>query len=553
MVLIKEIDRKPVDLTSKSEKCHAYEEALDLAGTGRYNLWLLIATSVVTISMGLDMFGFSVVVAGCTCDFQLTLTQKGILTSMPFAGAITMAYPWGYFSDTRGRRNCLLVAMTVSCACAVLCSFSPNWIVMAVLKMIGTSFCSAVQSITYSLLGECTPRRVRGAYMMVMTASLMSTTWLYFVLSFVLKLNFVHDLGIWGITFRPWRLLALIMATPLGLGALCLSFCFESPKFLANQGRTEDAVRILRKIHAINYGNEEGYSVKSLHLEEENNATPRGQEPILASIWNQTVPLFKPPLLWKTLQLYYLTAVIYSSNNSFVMWYPFITNAFFVSYGRGVTEINGLCQLITAGISPSSSSDNSTTAADTEVCRDSLEDLTVYSGILLSVLFTIINLILAKFSKRKKVVMITTLLASIVGGVVTNLVPEAFTAMALFMLFLITAMGIGILFSYYVDLYPTSYRGMVACLGVMVARLSSLIGTNVVGAFIKDHCTTTFYAWSVYICCSFTKLSSGKRTGKPSKSRWSSLPMESRNPKGVTSALPASWEEIGFLVERKSG
>lgn len=36
-------------------------------------------------------------------------------------------------------------------------------------------------------------------------------------------------------------------------------------------------------------------------------------------------------------------------------------------------------------------------------------------------------------------------------------------------------------------------RGMAACIGVMVARLSALGGVNVLGAFIMSHCTSMFY------------------------------------------------------------
>ncbi|GBP59853.1 hypothetical protein EVAR_40237_1 [Eumeta japonica] len=140
------------------------------------------------------------------------------------------------------------------------------------------------------------------------------------------------------------------------------------------------------------------------------------------------------------------------------MWYPFIINSFFVSYGRGVTEITGLCQLITAGISPYNSSGSTNELIGTEVCRESLEDLTAYSAIVLSVLFAIVNLILAKFAKRKKSVILMTLLLSTIGGVTTNLVPDPYSALSLFMTFLITIIGVGIVFSYYVDLYPTSYR-----------------------------------------------------------------------------------------------
>ncbi|GBP60574.1 hypothetical protein EVAR_50938_1 [Eumeta japonica] len=43
-----------------------------------------------------------------------------------------------------------------------------------------------------------------------------------------------------------------------------------------------------------------------------------------------------------------------------------------------------------------------------------------------------------------------------------------------------------------------------------------------------------------------------KRTGDPSKNKWSSPPMESRNTKGDTSTLLTSWKGTECLTERKS-
>lgn len=51
------------------------------------------------------------------------------------------------------------------------------------------------------------------------------------------------------------------MAIPLGLGALMLYFYHESPKFLANVGRKEDAIEVLRKIHRVNNGHDKEYAV----------------------------------------------------------------------------------------------------------------------------------------------------------------------------------------------------------------------------------------------------------------------------------------------------
>lgn len=55
----------------------------------------------------------------------------------------------------------------------------------------------------------------------------------------------------------PWRLLALILALPLGLGAVLLHFFFESPKFLLNAGNDEQALEILRNIYRRNGGRDE--------------------------------------------------------------------------------------------------------------------------------------------------------------------------------------------------------------------------------------------------------------------------------------------------------
>lgn len=58
----------------------------NILGNGKYNITLLMALSFVLMSMAMDMFGFSVVVAGCSCDFNLTLAERGVLSSTPFIG-----------------------------------------------------------------------------------------------------------------------------------------------------------------------------------------------------------------------------------------------------------------------------------------------------------------------------------------------------------------------------------------------------------------------------------------------------------------------------------
>jgi hypothetical protein len=48
---------------------------------------MVLATgSIIIVGVALDMFGFTVLVAGASCDLKLGLTETGALASAPFAG-----------------------------------------------------------------------------------------------------------------------------------------------------------------------------------------------------------------------------------------------------------------------------------------------------------------------------------------------------------------------------------------------------------------------------------------------------------------------------------
>ncbi|XP_013147378.1 PREDICTED: uncharacterized protein LOC106110187, partial [Papilio polytes] len=244
---------------------------------------------------------------------------------------IVMSYPWGYLSDTRGRKLVLMYAMCGSFVSAALSSLAPSWQVLAALRFISSAMSSAAESATYALLGECCNSRSRARYMLLMTSALMLTPTLYYIWGyFITKLDF--SIPLLGIVYRPWRLLTLVMALPLGIGALLLYFFSESPKFL----------------------------------------------------------LPKPCI--------------------------------------------------------------------------------------------------------HQVLSISILLVAAAAAFVIDNTGEPISGLIFFYIFLTTAMVFGVVSSYFVDLYPTSYRGMVACLGMMVARLSAFAGTNLVSSNMTEHCSLAIYS-----------------------------------------------------------
>ncbi|KOB65616.1 putative SV2-like protein 1 [Operophtera brumata] len=252
-----------------------------------------------------------VILTGANCEFNLDLSQTSTLLTVTFIGPIVMAYPWGYLSDTQGRKRCLLISLWSSYLVSTASAFSPNWITMATLKLISTSFASCAQSATYTLLGESCPKRMRDAYMLIMTSILDFSLAVYVGIAyFILNLEFSYDLGF--ITFSPWRLLTMTLALPLGIGAFGLHFFYESPRFLHNAGKEEEAMDALRGIWSRNGGGAENYPVRKIFLNEEGNERSKDIS-IFRSLWEQIVPLFKPPLLWRSLQLYFITLVVYGT------------------------------------------------------------------------------------------------------------------------------------------------------------------------------------------------------------------------------------------------
>ncbi|XP_063374424.1 synaptic vesicle 2-related protein-like [Cydia amplana] len=473
---------------SKVDKAsYGYEEALDLAGNGNYNKLLLSACFLVITAMGIDIFGLGIIVAAATCDLGLTLQQIGILSSMPFAGIIVMSYPWGYLSDTRGRKLVLQVAMVGSFVSAALSSLAPSWQLLAALRFISSALSSAAESATYALLGECCSARVRARYMLLMTSALMLTPTLYYIWAYlIMKLDFSYPF-LW-LEFRPWRLLALVMALPLGLGAAALWSFGESPKFLLNVGRSSEAVDALARMYRVN-GGKGVFPVKEVYLEEGNKEEVGVFS--LRSLWTQIAPLFQPPLLARTLLLFYLTFVVYIANNSFAIILPTIFNVFFASYATSDAGA-GFCDVFAEP-----EQENSTVDQDADpVCANSINDNTIWAGCAHGLSFFVLNALISQCAGKRKLLTIVILVIAAAAAIGIELTGEPLSGLVLFYVFLTTAMVFGVISSYFVTLYPTSYRGMVACLGMMVARLSAFSGTNVVSGAMAQHCSAALYGAS---------------------------------------------------------
>lgn len=60
------------------------------------------------------------------CDLNLTTTELGLFSSMPFCGIVVTAYFWGFLADTIGRRRVILFASFLTFFSSFLSGFMTN-------------------------------------------------------------------------------------------------------------------------------------------------------------------------------------------------------------------------------------------------------------------------------------------------------------------------------------------------------------------------------------------------------------------------------------------
>ncbi|KPI99507.1 PREDICTED: synaptic vesicle glycoprotein 2B-like [Papilio xuthus] len=466
-----------------------YDDAVELTGHGRYNYLVLFTCCIIHHAVALDMFGFSMVLAAATCDLQIGITETGILASAPFAG-VFFAFPFGYYADTGGRRRALLLSTIVGFTFAALSSFSTNWQMMLAFKILGCSFSTASFALTMAYLGECVGSKQRSRYLIIMVSmDLACEVVSNGIAYFVLPLTFHWPIPWLFITYTPWRLYTLILALPLGIGALLLLCLYESPKFLANKGDTKEALNLLRRIYVINGGIEEKFPVKQIKQPEEINSKT---DTIWSSLKKQTVPLFQPPLLWRTLQLFYLMILCSTTNNVFAMWFPTMVNLFFNSISDASSN-SGFCESVVQNVTMN------THNIDNFECDDFMSSNTIYSGIILGLIISSLNLSVSTLASWRRLVLIGSYIVSGVSCVLVGLLSHPIANITFFILIQTSAIGVGSVASYFVDLYPTTYRGLVTSLGMMMTRLTSFAGVNVLGAVFVDHCNLIFYSWAILV------------------------------------------------------
>ncbi|CAG4933582.1 unnamed protein product [Parnassius apollo] len=496
------------------------DEAMMLTGYGVYNILHMLLSGIILMGVILQNLGLGYVLPAAQCDLKLTMQQRGWLAAIPFLAAILTSYFWGWLADTRGRRPVMLYSMLICIFMSVLLSFAPNLISFAVLQFLSSIFMSGSTAVVYTYLGEFNNLRHRdrmvafgSSFVGIGTVVLPCISWLILPLEFSLPIEFL------GITYRSWRLLVVACVMPYFVSCILLIFAPESPKFLYSAGYHDECLKVLRSIYATNkWMPADSFPVTNLVIEAQSSKqeATNGKPTILESMRDQTVPLFRSPLLPWTILTCFVQFGIFATTNGFYVWVPTILNSM-ANYGE--TDMS-ICDILDAN--------KKTPNNDTIVCDDTINTATfeqsIYIGLVFCSMYIIVGFLLGMVGK--KTILVCVLVMTGLCGVGAHLAPAARPAVVLFAIFQMSGACIGLMNAVSVELFPTIYRAMAICLAMMMGRMGSMVGSNLVGYFLEANCGVSFYLFGgIVAACGVLcltlpnkkKMSAEKQTVQPTQ------------------------------------
>ncbi|XP_073952766.1 synaptic vesicle glycoprotein 2B-like isoform X1 [Choristoneura fumiferana] len=227
-----------------------YETALDTAGYGRFSYSALSACALAFFTTGVQNCLMSYVLPAAKCELQLSTYQSGLVNMAFMCGGVASAFFWGIIGDVFGRRKTLMVTLIGDSLLTVAQSMVTDFRLLLVARVINGFLIGGPSTLTFTYLSDLVGQKRRQAYLTVVGMSFVGA-WLilpafaWFIIP--IKIGYTSILPIYS-----WRLLLAVSSIPGMVAGLWTMSLPESPRLLSDTNRSDEALKILARIHKAN-------------------------------------------------------------------------------------------------------------------------------------------------------------------------------------------------------------------------------------------------------------------------------------------------------------
>ncbi|XP_023253209.1 synaptic vesicle glycoprotein 2B-like [Seriola lalandi dorsalis] len=241
-------------ISELEELSEQYEDIMEDCGHGKFQWTLFVVLGLALMADGVECFVVAFALPSAEKDLCLSHADKGTLGLTVFLSMMVGAFVWGGLADKVGRRRCLIVALAINCIFSFLSSFAQGYGFFLFFRLLSGIGIGGTVPIVYSYFSEFLQMDKRGEHL-----SWLCMFWMVggIYASFT-AWGIIPRYG-WGFSmgtefqFHSWRVFVLVAALPAIMSLVGLSFMPESPRFLLENAKHDEAWMILKQVHDTNW------------------------------------------------------------------------------------------------------------------------------------------------------------------------------------------------------------------------------------------------------------------------------------------------------------
>ncbi|XP_044000593.1 synaptic vesicle glycoprotein 2C-like isoform X1 [Gambusia affinis] len=237
----------------EEELAQQYELIMQECGHGRFQWQLFFVLGLALMSDGVEVFVVGFVLPSAETDMCVPNSSAGWLGSIVYLGMMFGAFFWGGLSDRVGRKQCLLISMSVNGFFAFLSSFVQGYSMFLLCRMVSGFGIGGAVPIVFSYFAEVLAREKRGEHL-----SWLCMFWMIGgIYASAMAWAIIPHYG-WSFSmgsayqFHSWRVFVVVCALPCVSAVVALTFMPESPRFFLESGKHDEAWMVLKHIHDTN-------------------------------------------------------------------------------------------------------------------------------------------------------------------------------------------------------------------------------------------------------------------------------------------------------------
>ncbi|XP_054468639.1 synaptic vesicle glycoprotein 2C-like isoform X2 [Anoplopoma fimbria] len=239
--------------SDEEELAQQYELIMQECGHGRFQWQLFFVLGLALMSDGVEVFVVGFVLPSAETDMCVPNSGAGWLGSIVYLGMMFGAFFWGGLSDRMGRKQCLLISLSVNGFFAFLSSFVQGYSMFLVCRMVSGFGIGGAVPIVFSYFAEVLAREKRGEHL-----SWLCMFWMIGgIYASAMAWAIIPHYG-WSFSmgsayqFHSWRVFVVVCALPCVSAVVALTFMPESPRFFLETGKHDEAWMVLKHIHDTN-------------------------------------------------------------------------------------------------------------------------------------------------------------------------------------------------------------------------------------------------------------------------------------------------------------